>query len=206
MSRLKFKVCGMRNSENVKGLIKLRPDFIGFIFYSKSLRYVDDINENVLLQIPSEVKKVGVFVNESIPKIMEIVKKYALDFVQLHGDEGLQFAQELRLKGINIIKVFRLKDSIPKLAKEYEAIASYLLFDTLTPNFGGSGVHFDWNILKNYMPDIPFLLSGGIQNSDIREIKSMKIPQLVGVDVNSKFEIKPGLKDLESIKKLKALL
>ncbi|MDE0470828.1 MAG: phosphoribosylanthranilate isomerase [Ekhidna sp.] len=196
----------MRNSENVKGLIKLRPDFIGFIFYGNSPRYVNDINENLLLQIPSGIKKVGVFVNESIPKIMEIFNKYALDFVQLHGDEDLQCAQELRLKGINIIKVFRLKDSIPELAKEYEAIASYLLFDTLTPDFGGSGAHFDWSILKKYMPDIPFLLSGGIQNSDIEEIKSMKIPQLVGVDVNSKCEMNPGLKDLELIKKLKALL
>ncbi|MBC6400313.1 MAG: phosphoribosylanthranilate isomerase [Ekhidna sp.] len=206
MSRLKLKVCGMRDPDNLRGLIKLQPDFIGFIFYDKSPRYVNSIDKDVLLHIPSGIKKVGVFVNESELKVLEIVEKYKLDFVQLHGDEGLQFAQGLRSKGVKIIKVFRLRDSVPKAAQKYEDIASYLLFDTSTSNFGGSGKHFDWNILKDYVFSVPFLLSGGIQHSDIKKIKSMKISQLVGIDVNSKFEIEPGLKDLELVKISKVLL
>jgi len=206
MSQLKLKVCGMRDPENVKGLVELQPDFIGFIFYSKSPRYAEGIDKDVLLHIPCRIKKVGVFVNESVLAILEIVERYKLDFVQLHGDEGLQFARKLKSKGVDIIKAFGLRDSVPKVAEKYESIASYLLFDTSTSDFGGSGKHFDWNILKDYTFNIPFLLSGGIQHSDIKKIKSMKIPRLAGIDVNSKFEIEPGLKDLKLVKKSRALL
>ena len=206
MSNLKLKVCGMRDPENIKELVELRPDFIGFIFYKKSPRYDTHLNEDVVSRIPISIKKVGVFVNESLDSIMNLVDKYGLDYVQLHGDEDLDFAKQLKAEGIKIIKVFRILESIPVVALKYQGIADYILFDTATSGYGGSGRHFDWNILKNYNLEIPFLLSGGIDLMDMEKIKSMAIPQMSGIDVNSRFEIEPGLKDLKKVKELKALL
>ncbi|MEO9484229.1 MAG: phosphoribosylanthranilate isomerase [Ekhidna sp.] len=206
MSELKLKVCGMRNPENIQGLVELKPDFMGFIFYSKSPRYADEMDEDLIMRIPLSIQKVGVFVNESLSQIVEIAGKYGLEYIQLHGDEDLSFANALKEKGLKVIKVFRVMDSIPFFAKNYEGIADYFLFDTASINYGGSGRHFDWNILKNYNLKVPFLLSGGIQLEDVSKIKSMEIEQLIGVDVNSRFEIEPGMKDLEKLRELKSAL
>ncbi|MEO9871373.1 phosphoribosylanthranilate isomerase [Ekhidna sp.] len=206
MSELKLKVCGMRDPENIQGLIELRPNFMGFIFYPKSPRFVDEIDENVLMRIPLSIHKVGVFVNESVEKIVELSEKYGLEYAQLHGDEDLTFANALREKNIKIIKVFRVMDSIPFYAKNYEGIANYFLFDTASINYGGSGRHFDWNILKSYNLNVPFLLSGGIQLEDIEKIKAMNIEKLAGIDVNSRFETEPAMKDLEKLRELKQAL
>lgn len=200
---LKLKVCGMRDPINISGLVQIKPDFIGFIFYPKSPRFVNEIDEDVLLRIPISIKKVGVFVNEPTSSILEKAKKYGLHYVQLHGDESIEEAVELNEKGLKVIKVFRLMDSLPVLTKKYEGIAEYFLFDTASSNYGGSGRHFDWNLLKNYNLETPFLLSGGIQLEDLDRIKSLEIEKLVGIDVNSRFEKEPGLKDLEMVKALK---
>ncbi len=206
MSELKLKVCGMRDSKNIQELVELRPDFMGFIFYPKSPRYADGLDENMIMRIPLSIHKVGVFVNEEHEKIIEIAERYGLEYIQLHGDEDLSFANVIKENGLKVIKVFRVMDSIPFYAKNYQGIADYFLFDTASVNYGGSGRHFDWNILKNYNLDIPFFLSGGIQLEDIPTIKSMEIEGLAGIDVNSRFEVEPGLKDLEKIKALKAVL
>ncbi|MEM0938730.1 MAG: phosphoribosylanthranilate isomerase [Bacteroidota bacterium] len=203
LKTLKLKVCGMRNAKNIEGLMDLKPDFMGFIFYPESPRYAQDLNEELMAKVPSSINGVGVFVNEEIHKILALSDKYNLTYAQLHGDETLSYAMELKTKGIKIIKVFRIKDSIPSAALRYVNIADYLLFDTYTTGYGGSGRHFDWNILKNYDIKVPFLLSGGVQIEDINEIKSMKLPMLAGLDVNSKFELEPGLKNLELVKELK---
>ena len=196
----------MRNPQNIEGLIALKPDFIGFIFYPKSPRYADGLDEDLIMRVPISIHKVGVFVNEELEKIIEIAEKYGLEYIQLHGDEDLSFANTLKEHGLKVIKVFRVMDSIPFFAKNYQGIADYFLFDTASLNYGGSGRHFDWNILKNYNMDVPFFLSGGVQLEDVPTIKSMRIEQLAGIDVNSRFESAPGMKDLEKIKALKEAL
>ena len=204
--KMKLKVCGMSNYENIKGLVGLRPDFIGFIFYKKSPRFNGSLDQDLIARIPISISKVGVFVNESLETIVKVVKKYGLDYAQLHGDEDLDFAKKLKEKGVKVIKVFRVMDTLPIAASKYLGVADYFLFDTATSSYGGSGRHFDWNILKNYNLEVPFLLSGGIDLSDIEKIKSLNIASMVGIDVNSRFELKPGLKDLDKVKELKAAL
>ncbi|WP_462250809.1 phosphoribosylanthranilate isomerase [Ekhidna sp.] len=206
MRELKLKVCGMKHSDNIQSLIEMKPDFMGFIFYPKSPRYAIEMDEDLIMRIPISISKVGVFVNETLDNILSISNKYGLEYIQLHGDEDLSFANSLKEKGLKIIKVFRVMDTIPFFAKNYEGIADYFLFDTVSVNYGGSGRHFDWNILKNYNLNVPFLLSGGVQLDDIPKIKSMRIEQLVGIDVNSRFEIEPGLKDMDLLHQLNAVL
>ncbi len=206
MSELKLKVCGMRDPENIRGMIEIKPDFIGFIFYPKSPRYVNEMDEDFIMRIPLSIHKVGVFVNESLEKIIVLANKYGLEYIQLHGDEDLDFAKSVKAKGLKVIKVFRVMDTIPFVAKKYEGVADYFLFDTASMNYGGSGRHFDWNILRNYNLKVPFLLSGGVQLEDVDKIKAMEIEKLVGVDVNSRFELEPALKDIEKLKVLKQTL
>lgn len=196
----------MKDPINISGLVRLRPDFMGFIFYPKSPRYVGEIDEDVLLRIPISVKKVGVFVNEPTASIVEKANRYGLHYIQLHGDETLEDAKFLKEKGLKVIKVFRLMDSIPISARKYQGVADYFLFDTASPNYGGSGRHFDWNILKTYNLETPFMLSGGLQLSDIEKIKALELEKMMGIDVNSRFEMEPGMKDLEMVKLLKELL
>ena len=204
--QLLLKVCGMKAPENIKGLIELSPDFIGFIFYEKSPRFSKILDRDLLSNIPKSIRKVGVFVNESIESIIKLADRFGVDYVQLHGDEDLDFATTLREKGIKIIKAFPVVDSLPIMVSKYQDVADYFLFDNATNNYGGSGKHFDWNALKNYNLKIPFLLSGGIDLPDLEKIKDMELPHLAGIDVNSKFESKPGVKDLSKIKELKAVL
>jgi len=204
MSKLKLKVCGMREPYNIKWLINLRPDFIGFIFYRKSPRFVSEIDEELMSRIPISIKKVGVFVNEEVSTVIKLYEKYGLDFVQLHGDEDLEFSKKLKERGIGIIKVFRLMESLPYALASFSKFTDYFLFDTASPSYGGSGRHFDWSILENYNLSTPFLLSGGIGLEDVDLVKKLKsIEQLAGIDVNSRFEVKPGLKDIAMIRKLK---
>lgn len=206
MKKLKLKVCGMKDPENIQGLLSIRPDFIGFIFYPKSPRYVEGLDEDLILRIPLRIKKVGVFVNESLTKVLKTADQYGLEYIQLHGDEDLEFAKSLKSRGLKVIKVFRIMDTLPISARKYEGVADYFLFDTATANYGGSGRHFDWNILRNYNLSTPFLLSGGVQITDLPRIKQFEINQLVGIDVNSRFEISPGMKKMELIKELKEAL
>lgn len=206
MSKLKLKVCGMSDPLNIQGLVDLSPDFIGFIFYEKSPRFNPRLEQALISSIPNRIKTVGVFVDESFHSILKIVRRFGLDYVQLHGDEDLEFSKKIKESGVKIIKVFRVSDSLPSDVSQYEGIADYLLFDTATVDYGGSGKQFEWDILKQYDLEIPFLLSGGIDISDIGKIKSMNLPRMVGIDVNSRFELEPGLKDLKQVKELKAIL
>ncbi len=206
MNRLKLKVCGMRDPENISELIKLKPDFIGFIFYGKSPRYVSEPDEDLFSRIPLSIKKVGVFVNEEIDTVLDLYNKLGLDYVQLHGDEDLEFSQKLKEAGVGIIKVFRILDSLPYAISSHSEFSDYFLFDTATHGYGGSGRHFDWTILKNYNLDTPFLLSGGIERDDLEAISEMNIENMVGIDVNSRFEVSPAMKDINKLKELKVSL
>ncbi|MFY0598421.1 MAG: phosphoribosylanthranilate isomerase [Cyclobacteriaceae bacterium] len=197
----KLKVCGMRDHKNIGDLISLRPDFIGFIFYEKSPRFIGDNN---IPEIPDSIQKVGVFVNESKEFILAEAQKYSLKFIQLHGDESVELVQELKLAGLSIIKVFSVMDEMPvERIRVFENFVDYFLFDTKTSAYGGSGNKFNWSILKQYDSKVPFFLSGGITTTDIPVIKSLELNQLYAIDVNSKFEVSPGLKDIQKLEILK---
>ena len=194
----------MRNSENISELMTLKPDYIGFIFYDKSKRFVTDFPQN---EIPSTIKKVGVFVNEMIEEIVEKENKHTLDFVQLHGDETSEYCSALSAKNIKIIKAFSVDENFDFSAtKPFEKQVSLFLFDTKGNNYGGNGIKFNWELLQNYTGKIPFLLSGGISKYDAAEIKKFKHPAFLGIDINSGFELEPGLKNIKEIIEFKSLL
>lgn len=197
---MKIKVCGIKFEDNARAIEALSPDLMGFIFYPKSTRYVGDVAPLKLFQNTNKsIKKVGVFVNEEPSFILEIVSKYGLDYVQLHGDESAEKCIELRKK-IPVIKAFGVNQNFGfSTLNTYRNAADIFLFDTKTDGYGGSGKKFSWDLLNQYTLDIPFLLSGGIDESDAEEIKALKLPQLLGVDLNSRFEISPGLKDIPKL-------
>ncbi|MDO9037111.1 MAG: phosphoribosylanthranilate isomerase [Lutibacter sp.] len=198
---MQIKVCGMRDKENISGLMTLKPDYIGFIFYDKSKRFVADFPQ---IEIPSSVKKVGVFVNDAIEEILEKANQHTLDFVQLHGNETSEYCSALSAKNIKIIKAFSVDENFDFSAiKPFEKHVSLFLFDTKGKNYGGNGIKFNWDLLQNYKGKTPFLLSGGISKNDAEEIKKMKHPAFLGIDINSGFELAPGLKNIKEIKKFK---
>ena len=193
----------MRDGENIRAVEALGVDWIGFIFYPPSKRYVDIIPS----YLPKEAKRVGVFVNESIETIVDKATLFSLDIVQLHGDESPDMCQILMEKQIKVIKAFGFATSFPseKIA-QYEDLCKYFLFDTQTPTHGGSGRKFDWNILQHYQGNTPFLLSGGIGPNDISAIQEFSHPLCIGIDINSQFELSPANKDIQSIQQfLKSL-
>ncbi len=196
---MKIKICGLR--DNFLEVAALKPDFLGLIFYEKSPRFVPQNVDNQLKQKTFGSQKVGVFVNESEEKILKIIKEFNLDFVQLHGNETPDFCEKIREK-IPVIKAFGVssKEDLYAAQKYYQSV-DYLLFDTKTSGFGGSGRKFDWSILNEEEIQKPFLLSGGIDLDVLDEIKTLKIKNLVGVDLNSRFEILPTLKDIEKLQK-----
>ena len=196
------KVCGMKNKDNIQALIRLNPDFIGYIFYPKSSRYVEpEIAHSLTEKVPSLIKKVGVFVNSSIEEILDKVISLRLDFVQLSGNESLSFVKKIHHANIPIIKAVHVND-LEELEKtaEFSPYIDKFLFDTKTDAFGGSGLKFDWNILHSYTGDAPFFLSGGIGPDDAKDILAFRHPKFEGIDINSKFEIEPGLKNIELIR------
>ena len=195
------KVCGIADQEFLHRIDEIQIDFIGFIFYQRSKRYIaDKIPANQILSIPKHIKKVGVFVNEEIENIIDIANHYHLDFIQLHGDEDVPFINQLSKK-IKIIKAFRIDNYIEfEKLTPYESACTYFLFDTKAQQYGGTGKKFNWELLQNYKGSTPFLLSGGITPNDIKQIKEFNHPMLMGIDINSGFETKPGIKDINQIK------
>lgn len=198
---LKIKVCGM--NQNAVEVGTLQPDYMGFIFWGPSKRNFD----GKPLILPHGIKKVGVFVDASIDEIADKVKTHQLLTIQLHGNEDPQFCQTLKrkLKGIEIIKVFSIKDKFNfKELNAFDAVCDYYLFDTKGKLPGGNGYKFNWGILMGYPSTKPFFLSGGIDFDDLETIqKFIQRPESKychAIDVNSKFEIEPGLKDIEKLK------
>ncbi len=195
---LVIKVCGMREYNNVQAVASFLPDYMGFIFYSKSPRYVGDINPDVFDDLKESVIKVGVFVNASSTEILEKKRKYGFELVQLHGDESPGDCAVLKSKGLKVIKAIAVSmESDIQECDAFVQVVDYFLFDTKGKNYGGHGVTFDWGLLKTYQLDIPFFISGGI---GLEEMKALpEYEQLIGVDLNSKFEIEPGLKDVDAL-------
>lgn len=219
-ARLGLKVCGMKYEENILELTQLQPDYMGFIFYEKSPRFM---NENIP-DIHSSIKKTGVFVNAELDFIQQKVEGFNLQAVQLHGEETVEYCKELteklqrpfdsaqgdnRNNKIEIIKAFSIQDQFNFQELEtYLPVVDYFLFDTKGKNPGGNGFTFDWQVLKNYPFQKPFFLSGGIGLEEVEKIKAFQefnLP-LYALDVNSKFETQPGKKNIDDLKNFKTQL
>ena len=191
----------MKFPQNIQAVAALKPDFMGFIFYPKSLRYAEPLDSTALNALPESIKKIGVFVNENLENILTFVYKYKLDGVQLHGTELVGMCKELRESGLIVIKAFPIAEAYNfKVTKPYEGVCDYFLFDTKTDAFGGSGVKFNWKMLDEYKCQTPFLLSGGIAADDTEAILKIKHTKFAGIDLNSKFEVKPGEKNVELLR------
>ena len=191
-SELIIKVCGMREEQNISDLEKLDIDWMGMIFWSGSKRYVSRPPS----RLPQRVKKVGVFVDASLDDIRQHVSDYQLDIIQLHGHETPAFLEAL--KPLTLIKAFNIADASDlEKTKAYEGIADYFLFDTKGKIVGGNGEKFDWTVLTAYEGATPFLLSGGIGPDDVQKVKQFHHQKCIGIDLNSRFESAPGLKDID---------
>ncbi|MDA8758448.1 phosphoribosylanthranilate isomerase [Flavobacteriaceae bacterium] len=195
----------MRAPDNIAALSDLAPDYMGFIFWENSKRFVN----NPTPDLPASIKKTGVFVDASPAYITDMVKHHQLQAVQLHGEESPNFCQKLNALGLEIIKAFAVDASFDfSVLEAYETVCNYFLFDTKGPLPGGNGNRFDWSVLRNYPSAKPFFLSGGIGPGDqnaIASIINLNLP-LYAIDINSQFEIEPGLKNIEIIKQFKATL
>lgn len=194
-----IKVCGMRDEDNIRQLEQLDIDWMGFIFYSGSPRYVGQ----KVKYLPEKVKKIGVFVDQNPQIIRERAMQNNLDAIQLHGSEPPWYCINLQEEGYLVIKSFGIDPDgfIPNAQlNAYEGKCNYFLFDTKTKLHGGSGKRFNWEKLAEYNGDTPFMLSGGISPEDAEEIKSFKHPKFAGIDINSRFETEPAIKDTEMIK------
>jgi phosphoribosylanthranilate isomerase len=200
-----IKICGMKYPDNILEVGSLLPDYMGFIFWEKSARYFDGI----MPDLPKSIKKVGVFVNESIEVIEEKIAKYNLQAIQLHGHESVAFCSEIKTKfdtALEIIKVFSADEQFDfSVLKPFESVCDYFLFDTKGKLPGGNGTTFDWRILENYPSNKPFFLSGGIGIEEIKKLvetlqcnvfAKTNLP-IYAIDINSKFEIEPGLKNIQ---------
>ncbi|QIK55733.1 phosphoribosylanthranilate isomerase [Dysgonomonas sp. HDW5B] len=196
---MKIKVCGMKNPENIQALAQLPIDYMGLIFYTKSPRYIQDLESSLLDILPNTISRVGVFVNEDISSLLRLIEKYKLSVVQLHGNESLEYCSNIKNKypKLIIIKAFNVSESSDFIKMDqYVDVCDYFLFDTKTSQHGGSGLKFDWNILDEYMGNTPFFLSGGISAEDVEAIRKISHPKLYALDLNSKFELEPGLKNI----------
>ncbi len=229
---MKLKVCGMKYVENIEQVAALQPDYLGFIFYEKSKRNF----EGIIPELPKSIKKTGVFVNEYPEILISLVEEYYLDAIQLHGDESVDYIRNLKNQlsvrrnlfieenkqikkkknqhfiseqEVEIIKVFGIKDDFDfDILKPYEEVVDYFLFDTKGKERGGNGVKFDWSVLEKYPYSKPFFLSGGIGLNDIEQVQKIINSDLpiYALDVNSKFESKPGVKKIEELKEFKNII
>lgn len=218
---MKVKVCGLRDPDNIMALSKLPIDLIGFVFYEDSPRFASDprlikwLEENK--EALEHINNVGVFVNSAIEYVLNKVHDYQLDFVQLHGDESAEYCREIQsywdistMRRARLIKAFPVDEHFDfSDTQAYASSCSLFLFDTRTSNYGGSGKRFNWDLLQKYHGNTPFMLSGGIDEFAVEQIRALSLNQLYGVDINSKFETSPGIKDVTKVehfvKNLKAV-
>jgi phosphoribosylanthranilate isomerase len=198
---MKVKVCGLNDVSNVTEVLQLQPNFIGLIFHDKSPRNCTMAFNAVRDLNLGTIKKVGVFVNEPKDKLLRTVNEFGLDYVQLHGGESVAYCKELIASGLKLIKVFSIDDSFDMNDTNAFQFCDYLLFDTKGKNPGGNGIQFNWGVLNKYKGAVPFILSGGLELkhlSSLQEI-SQSYPLLSVLDINSKFEITPGLKNIDLV-------
>ncbi|SMO71001.1 phosphoribosylanthranilate isomerase [Saccharicrinis carchari] len=192
----------MRDATNIQAIAELNPDYLGFIFYPKSPRYLDtDFAPEIIHHLPQGIKRTGVFVNTTEQIIKDAVIKYGLHAVQLHGNESPEFCLKAKQMGVEVIKAFQIDEHFDfNTLSNYTKACDFYLFDTKTKAYGGSGQKFDWRILEKYDKQKPIFLSGGITAEDVPVILNLPQLNIYAVDINSKFEIKPGLKDVDLVK------
>ena len=196
-----IKVCGLKQPGNITEVAGLKPDYIGHIFYKGSPRYFDIETSLYSSDALNGIKKTAVFVNEDKAVVLHLLNKYKLDAVQFHGNESPEFCASFKGK-VAVIKAFGINDDFNfEILKPYEGKTDLFLFDTGTAKYGGSGIAFNWGLLNKYDMDIPFFLSGGLSLENLELIKNIKHPQFYGVDLNSKFEVEPGVKDINTLTK-----
>jgi len=212
---MKIKVCGMRDSGNIIELAQLKPDYLGLIFYSQSRRFAANLDKGILSSLPDTIKLTGVFVNETIDEVINKIDEYDLNAVQLHGSESEMYCKQLRdlqsvrlpFRKIEIIKAFGISPGFDfNQLTQFNDVVDYFLFDTKTTEHGGSGIAFDWQILNQYSGSKPYFLSGGLSPENISEISKLAPEQIYGIDLNSKFELEPGVKDINSLKSVFELI
>ena len=195
-----IKVCGMRDPLNLEQVCELAPEFVGFIFYHRSKRFLGTHPDPVLFHIPGPaIKKVGVFVDEELNQLRKTIEQFGLEAVQLHGRESVDYCAQLSKERVKVIKVLDPHSSIPEMEK-YMEVVDHFLFDSAGAGSGGSGQKFDWKLLESLSLSTPFLLSGGIGPADAGFLRSLELEGLMGVDVNSRFERTPGIKDVEQLR------
>ena len=208
---MNIKVCGITQLKQLQQLDGLNIDFAGLIFYKESPRCViGKISKEELESTDFDIKKVGVFVDADYDEIIRTVEEYGLDVVQLHGNETPDLCEQLSAE-VEVIKAFSLDDtvtSIDELVADYDEVCDYYLFDTAGKNgaIGGTGTQFDWKLVKKSKIEKPFFLSGGISVADAAKLKAFKHPDFYGIDINSKFEKEPGIKDMALVLQLKQAL
>jgi phosphoribosylanthranilate isomerase len=206
---MNIKVCGITQLKQLQQLDRLNIDFAGLIFYKASPRYVGNtIKSSDLQDSDFELKKVGVFVDAEYDEIMKTIEAYGLDIVQLHGNEEPLLCESLS-DNVEVIKVFSIGDSdakaVDELLEDYDEVCDYYLFDTAVPGGakGGTGVQFNWKVLAESKIEKPFFISGGIGPDDAAKLKKFKHLDFFGVDINSRFEKEPGVKDLAMVLQFK---
>jgi len=199
----------MRDSGNIIDLAQLKPDYLGLIFYSHSKRFAENLDKGILNSLPDSIKLTGVFVNETIDGVLKKIVEYDLNAVQLHGSESETFCQQLRdllsikmpLRKVEVIKAFGISPDFDfNQLERFSDAVDYFLFDTKTTEHGGSGIVFDWKVLDKYSGKKPYFLSGGLSPENISEISNFELEKPYGIDLNSKFELMPGVKDINSLK------
>ena len=192
----KIKICGLRDLENIRDVLVLRPDYIGFIFHPGSKRFIGQLDAGGVAELHG-VKKTGVFVDSEINEVKIAIRQYGLQAVQLHGSEPVAYCAELKDHGVEIIKAFGIHARFSWIkVVEYENVADYYLFDTQSAQHGGTGIRFDWALLGGYASNKPFFLSGGINAENIPDALRLGDSRLYALDLNSKFETEPGIKDI----------
>lgn len=196
-----IKVCGMRDADNIRQISLLKPDYMGFIFWEHTPRSAVGMPASNISLLPSATHSVGVFVNETVESILSTCTVYRIDTVQLHGSETPDMCRQLRSHGLHVWKAFGIDDGFDfSSLRDYEQTVEMLVLDTKTPKCGGSGRRFDWSVLDHYDLDIPYLLSGGISPDSANEVlAAFSKPHLAGIDLNSRFESAPGIKDSEKL-------
>lgn len=196
----KIKICGLKHPGNIREVLALQPDYIGFICYAGSKRFIDKLDANWLSDLKG-VKKTGVFVNADIHRVTSAIQQYGFEAVQLHGDETPAYCTALADRGVETIKAFGIDERFDwGVLETYETVVDYYLFDTQSAQHGGTGKRFDWKLLGGYQGRKPFFLSGGIGADNITDALTLGDGRLYALDLNSRFETAPGIKDIASLK------
>ena len=191
----------MREVENIREVALLNPDYMGFIFYEKSPRSFSTPTEIFPSEVLKNIKRTGVFVNASLPFILEKAALYQLNAIQLHGDEKPEICEAIKEQGFEVVKAFGVDEGFDFAHLDsFKKVCDYFLFDTKGVSYGGNGKTFDWEILKQYDNELPLFLSGGLETIHLEKIKELTWLNIHALDINSRFEVSPGYKDLNKIK------